>query len=464
MQFIKKFINNCNKITAGIIVCICTIVTVYFLFSIYFMNHMYFGSKINGIDVSGKTVDEIKSQMESDLNKYSLNIKEMDGKHEQIKAENINLKYEYDEQFKNIKDQQNPFKWPLSFFNKSLNMTAKISYDKSLLTKQIDNLSCLNEKNVIEPKEPSFKYSDNNTFTIVNEVKGNKIDKDVLVKRIKDAVSKQEAEVDLQASNCYIVPKYTSKSENVIKARDTLNKYLSSKITYNFGNNQETLNGSTINEWLSVDDKFNPAVNQDKVKEYVNSLSDSYNTVGKARSFHTSSGNTINVSGGDYGWKINADKEVQDLIAAIKEGQTVTKKPAYSNSALVYGTSDIGNTYVEIDMTKQHLWFYKNGSLVVEGDVVTGNVSLNHTTPPGVYKLKYKERNATLKGEDYSTPVSFWMPFNGGIGIHDATWRSVFGGQIYKTDGSHGCVNSPYNLAQTIFNNIDVGTPVVCYY
>ena len=56
------------------------------------------------------------------------------------------------------------------------------------------------------------------------------------------------------------------------------------------------------------------------------------------------------------------------------------------------------------------------------------------------------------------------MPFNGGIGIHDATWRSSFGGNIYVAGGSHGCVNAPYSLANTIFNNIDSGTPVVCYY
>lgn len=56
------------------------------------------------------------------------------------------------------------------------------------------------------------------------------------------------------------------------------------------------------------------------------------------------------------------------------------------------------------------------------------------------------------------------MPFNGGIGIHDAIWRSQFGGNIYKTNGSHGCVNAPPYLAQKIFENIEPGTPIVCYY
>ena len=114
-------------------------------------------------------------------------------------------------------------------------------------------------------------------------------------------------------------------------------------------------------------------------------------------------------------------------------------------------------------MKKQHLWFYKNGSLISQGDVVTGNVSANHTTPGGVYKLKYKEKNAVLRGPGYDAPVSFWMPFNGGIGIHDASWRSEFGGKIYKTGGSHGCINSPYYLAKAIFDNIEAGIPVVCF-
>ncbi|WP_010234200.1 L,D-transpeptidase family protein [Clostridium arbusti] len=459
-----KIINRCNKITAGIIVCLCTLFTVYFMFSIYFMNHLYFGSKINGTDVSGKTVEEIKAQMTSELNTYSLNIKERGGKKEQINAGDINLKYKSDEQFKSIKDEQNPLKWPSMFFSKKhSNMIAEISYDKGLLTKQVDNLSGLADSNIIEPKEPSFKYVDN-AFMIVDEIKGNRIDKNILLKRVVDAISKQESTIDLESSNCYITPKYTSKSQKVIKAKDMLNKYVSSKVTYDFGDSKEILNGSIINKWLKVDDNFNVILDGGKVKEYVESLANTYNTAGKARSFHTSSGNTINISGGDYGWQINVDKEVKDLSEAIKEGQTVTKKPAYSKTALSQGSSDIGNTYVEIDMTKQHLWFYKNGSLVVEGDVVTGNVSLNDATPVGIYRLKYKEKNATLKGEGYSSPVSYWMPFNGGIGIHDANWRSVFGGDIYKTNGSHGCINSPYNLAQTIFDNINAGTPVVCYY
>ena len=223
------------------------------------------------------------------------------------------------------------------------------------------------------------------------------------------------------------------------------------------------LDGYTINKWLTVDEKFEVNFDEKEVKKYVDVLSTNFNTIGKKRDFVSSSGKTINVVGGDYGWSINKAKETKALIIAIKEGKTIQKEPEYIQMALSHGNNDIGSTYVEIDLTKQHLWFYKNGSLISQGDVVTGNVSANSATPGGIYKLKYKQRNTVLRGPGYVAPVTFWMPFNGGIGIHDAGWRSVFGGEIYKEDGSHGCINSPYYLAKAIFDNIESGIPVVCY-
>ena len=116
-----------------------------------------------------------------------------------------------------------------------------------------------------------------------------------------------------------------------------------------------------------------------------------------------------------------------------------------------------------MNLTAQHLFFYKDGQKILESDFVSGNVSKGHTTPPGIFALTYKQRDAVLKGEGYASPVKFWMPFNGGIGFHDASWRSSFGGSIYKTGGSHGCVNMPYAAAKELFENVYAGMPVICY-
>lgn len=460
----EKQKNKYNKVILGIAISFCTLVVIYFGITIYFRNHFYFGATINCINVSGKTVEEVNEQIPSEVKEYTLELEERGNNKEQIKGSDINLQYNSNDRVQELKDKQNSFKWVKSLFTKEDSKIADaVTYDEDLLKESMDKLSCFDSNNIIEPQNPSFQYTDNG-YEIADEVYGNKINKDILYDNVVNAIINGEKTIDLESINCYINPQYTADSQVVIDAKNILNKYTSSKITYAFGNQTEVLDGSTINSWLSVDENFKIKFDEDKIRNYLNTLSSSYNTVGKTREFVTSSGTTKKISGGDYGWIINIDEEIHDLIEDVKEGNALTKEPIYIQDALTRDNNDIGNTYVEVDMTRQHLWFYKNGSLVVDGDVVTGNVSNNTSTPTGVYRLKYKQRDATLKGEGYSTQVSFWMPFNGGIGIHDANWRYMFGGNIYVTNGSHGCVNAPYYLANTIFNNIDEGSPVICYY
>ena len=453
-----------KKIVLGIIISICTLLIIYFGMAIYFMNHFYFGSEINSISVSGKTVEDVNEQMASKIQKYQLNIKERGGIKEQIRGEEIGLKYDMNGKFKELKDKQNPYKWISAVFNtKDSKMIAGVKYDKNLLKEQVDKLSCFDSSKIIEPKNASYKYTDNG-YVIVDEVIGNKGNKDILYNYVIDAVSKGETTIDLESINYYVKPQYTSKSPKVVATRDMLNKYASSKITYTFGEDKEILDGSTINKWFTVDENSEITFNEKEVESYMDVLASEYNTVAKTRNFVSSSGKVMNIGGGTYGWAINKVKETQDLISIIIEGKSIEKEPAYYQTAVSHGKDDIGNTYVEIDLSGQHLWFYKNGKLITQGDVVTGNDGSDKTrTPMGIYQINYKERNATLKGEGYASPVNYWMPFNGGIGIHDASWRDKFGGVLYKTGGSHGCVNSPYNVAKTIFNNIEAGTPVVCY-
>jgi hypothetical protein len=458
----NKTVNK--KLIIGLIVLLSSTLIIYLGFSTFFMNRFYFGSTINCISVSGKTVQEINDNLSAEIDTYVLEIKERGDQKEQLAAKDIGIKYTSTGQVQDIKDKQNPFKWILTIFNsKDYKLDRSITYDEELLKKYIDNLSCFNKNNIVEPQSATIKYKDS-SYVVVDEVNGNKVIKDALYSNVVKAILAGEKSIDLDALNCYETPKYTSKSQEIIDTKNTLNKYVSSKITYTFGDFKEVLDASTINTWLSFNENFETKIDEEKVKAYVTTLSRTYNTVEKTREILTSFGTTVKVNAGDYGWLINSAKERVELMDAIKQGQVITKEPVYLQKAMTREGNDIGKTYVEIDLTKQHLWFYKNGALVVEGDVVTGNVSNNNSTPPGVYTLKYKQKDATLKGADYNTPVSYWMPFNGNIGIHDATWRDIFGGNIYLTGGSHGCVNAPFEVAQTIFASIEAGTPVICYF
>lgn len=439
-------------------------VTIYLGMSLYFTKHFYFNCKINGIDISGDTVSEIENKITKELEDYTLVLKGREEKEEEVVGRDIGLKYISTGEIQEIKDNQQQFLWPISIFKReNYEISSSVEYDEKMLNDQLSKMVFYSDENVIEPKDSYIEYKDG-TYNIINEIYGNKVNRDKLTEKVKKAVVDGEILIDLDKDGYYYNPKYTSESNEVIDAKDSLNKYVSAKVNYKFWNNTESVDGDMIHKWIYVDDEFQVSVDQAKVRQYINSLAAKYNTVGKTRSFKTSSSGTINVSGGDYGWVLDTNTETNGLIESIKGGQEIDKEPTYSQKGKVAGINDIGNTYVEIDMTKQHIWFYKNGSLVVDGDVVTGNMQNNWGTPGGIYRLKYKEKDATLVGQDYASPVSFWMPFNGGIGIHDATWRSVFGKEEYKTKGSHGCINAPYSVANAIFDNIEPGTPVVCFY
>ncbi len=445
----------------GLIITFITILFMYGAITLYFMDRFYFGSEVNNISVAGKTIEEAQDTIDGELEKYTLKIIERNNKSDIINGQDILLISNSNNSIDKIKEEQKSYKWISSLFkNHSSEVFDLISYDESKLDEVIEGLNCFKEENIINYENPSYEYV-NGEYKIIDEVKGAVVNKEKLKKEIKEAINKGKNEVNIE--KCYDGPKYNKNSKQVIKNRDELNRYVSSNITIKKGDKEMNINSDIIKDWLSVDENLNVIIDKEKIAEYVSSISDCFNTVGKAREFKNSYGNIIQVSGGTYGWLIDKNEETDQIISYIKEGKKQEVEPAFYQKALSYEGNDIGNTYVEISLANQHLWFYKDGTLIVEGDVVTGNVANNCATPAGVYFLAYKERNAVLRGEGYESNVSFWMPFNNGIGIHDATWRGAFGGQIYMNGGSHGCVNAPYNLANTIFNNIEAGMPIICY-
>jgi lipoprotein-anchoring transpeptidase ErfK/SrfK len=464
MESIKeKPKNKRRKLIIGIISFCCILILLYSGVAVYFIKHFYVGSEINGIDVSGKSIESVEEELEAELQKYRLTIKERGGKIEEITAQEVGLKYEEEEAFKDFKDGQSPLTWISSIFNEDgYNISVAATYDEEKLKERVNNLNCLDESNIIEPKNPRIKF-DGSRYVVIPEEPGNKVDKDTLYRYVKEAISREKTTIDLETIDCYIKPQYTSESKVIVEAVEKLNKIVTSKITYNIGESKEVLDGSNINKWLSIDEEYVVTFAEENIKTYVDNLADKYNTLGRPVEFLTSAGKIINLSRGDYGWVINKAKETEALTAAVKEGQTVVREPIYSQTGTSRNNSSIGNTYVEVDMANQHVWFYKEGKLITDGPTVTGNVSAGHTTPEGIFSLKYKARDTVLRGPGYASSVSFWMPFNGGIGLHDANWRDNFGGEIYKTNGSHGCINLQYDVAKEIYNNIQSGIPVICH-
>lgn len=143
-------------------------------------------------------------------------------------------------------------------------------------------------------------------------------------------------------------------------------------------------------------------------------------------------------------------------------GSYATKEVKITNKA--FGTS-VGNTYIEISIKQQHIWYYRNGELYCHAPVVTGNDDGYHNTPRGVYTIWQRQSPTVLVGANYASPVDYWLAFNGGIGIHDSSWRSSgeYGGTTYQGNGSHGCVNTPYSTVAKIYEKARLGDYVVVY-
>lgn len=457
-----KKLDNIYTKKSGVIIAI--IVIMYFIGIIFFSNHYLINTHINGIDVSLKSIDKAEIKITEQINNYVLQLNGRNGIQNSITKDDIKLKYVCDvENLKVIQKKQNNFLWIVNvFMPKDIRIENLIEYDEDDLLNTINNLTIIKGKNIIEPMNPSFQY-DGTEYTVSEEVYGNKIDIEVLTEKIKKAITNLNKKLDLDKENCYENPKYTVKSEKVQEAKNILNKCVSSKIVYDFDEQTETVDGQLINEWMILNNDLEIEFNEESIKNYIKNLCEKYNTVGKERQFKTSTGKNIKIMEGSYGWRINADEEVKDLIENIKKGQNIIKEPVYTQKAVSRSKNDIGDTYVEVNLTKQHLWFYKKGKLITQGDVVTGNINKGCATKIGIYPLNYKQKNATLKGFGYASDVKYWMPFNGNIGIHDASWRSSFGGDIYKSNGTHGCVNVPLYLAKTIYEEIESGIPIICY-
>lgn len=441
-----------------------SVLLIYLLISFYYNNHFFKNTMINGVKTSNMTVDQVEEAINAQIKTYTLTLNERNDKSEQISGGDINLHVDFNGSIKKLLEQQNGFLWPISL-NKAneLEVSTMFEYDESLLKQVFRELESLKEENNIKPKDAYISKYTKNGYEIIPEDPGSKVKEDVLYEEINKAISSLETSLSLEEMNCYEEPKIKSDYAPLVKAVDEMNKIASAKITYEFGEDIEIVDGNRISEWISVDGDYKVNLDTESIKEFVDYIGRTYNTFGKERTLATSYGEVIQISGGDYGWWLNRGKEVTELTELILDGKQVVKEPAYYQTANQYGEDDIGDTYVEVNITAQHLFFYKEGKLILETDFVSGNLSKNYINPTGTFPVQYKENDATLKGEDYATPVKYWMPFNGNIGFHDAPWRDSFGGDIYLKNGSHGCINMPPAAAKIMFENIQRGVAVFVY-
>lgn len=427
------------------------------------------GTVINGVEVSAMTVEEAKNHIESYFKGgYSLKIEDENGNKELLRDTDIGYELTVTGDLDAILQwENNSGREAGPGAGNSYRVEVQSSYDEELLKTALGNLWRVKEST---PTTDAYisPYEEGKPFTIIPEVQGNELDMDKLLAVVKAALDEQKSSIRIQDYDCYKTIQVTSDDEHLNQLCATMNDYKDVQITYNFGDRQEVLSGTDIVPWILGSDGTEILVDEAKVAEYVAALAAEYDTYGKPIAYRTTSGRDVTVSG-TYGWQINQAEETAALVQIIKSCQSQTREPIYSQTAISRTGYDFGNTYVEIDLATQHMYLYENGVCIIDSPFVSGNVSKGWATPDGLYFLTYKERDRVLRGEkladgsySYESPVSYWMPFNGGIGMHDASWRGSFGGSIYKTNGSHGCINLPTNVAPTVYAHVYKGMPIIC--
>lgn len=450
------------------------LVLLYLGISVFFMNHFYINTRINGKNFSGRSAAAVESYLKEQVKDYKLTIREQNSESDVIKGSDISLQYKKSDAIEKALKKQNGFAWPAALFSqKSENISVEVSFDENVLNEKIQNLKAVKaEQTPAENAKPELQGA---SYVIKEEVYGTAVDVDVLNKKIHQYISEFKPELDMKKEKCYARPKYTKDSKEVQAACDTMNQYLKASITYTMSE-AVIVDKTLISSWIGVDDNMNVVFNNEAMKAWFTEFGDKYDTVGTTRNLTTPTGRATTVTGGTYGWSIDEETELVNLQNSIKNGEVVTREPAYYNggAAKSHGEQDWGTTFIEVDLTTQHMWYIKDGSIALETDVVTGVPIPDKITPEGVYDILDMKRDEVLIGETdpntgkpiYETLVAYWMRVTWtGIGFHDANWQPAFGGTLFRDGaGSHGCINMPVSQAAALYGMISVGTPVVIHY
>ncbi len=467
------------KILVGSLFSICILLGLGYLgLAVYYENGFSFQTYINGIYCTGKSVEMVNKELNEAYVYDGLTVNAVEGSF-YIDADDISYAYDYREPLNHYLAQQNPYLWieNLTKGHKEYTLLPAVCFNHTELEKQVRKQM----EDFSPKKEPSvFVTSDADGFTLTDTKQGI-LDEEKALALIKEALEKGEASIHLLESGCYYDEPYTENEKELMAFYELLNDYQTRAVSYVFDKEKESFSKGDMAQTLVCFNAFNKGVrvlpdeyqttfldengrlliNDEDASLLVESKLAPYSTY-RNHEFVTHDGRNLTIKGGIYGNQIAMKTEKKEFLSFLhSDERTYTREPVYSKEVAIKGKNDIGDTYIEVDIGQQKMFYYRDGELYLETDVVTGK---NKATPEGVNYVYAKQRNRVLRGPGYASPVKYWMPVNGGIGIHDASWRDEYGGDIYIRNGSHGCINTPLEIVEQMYEVMEIGTPCVMYY
>lgn len=436
-------------------------------------------TSVNGVDVSLETPASVARQQTVATSSYALAVSG-EGLDLKVSASDVDLSCDVDAFARDALAQTNAWAWPVAAIRGSkVDVRPQASFDASKLDGLVGKAVDAVNAHATQPVNASVGYDPTSSgFVVSPEKAGTALDAASVTKAVGSALKEGATSLALDES-ALTQPSILSGDGRLAEAVKTANSYLAATQTLTVdGNAVATVDAGRIAEWVHVQDDLSVTLDDEAIKAWTTGeLSRQLDTVGTTRTYTRPDGVTIKVSGGRYGWNLNGTELAETLAQNVRAGSATSVELPWSSTAAQYGkrgAADWGDRYIDVDLTNQHARMYDGGSLVWESDFVSGNTSQDHGTPEGVYSVNsHMGTNQTLKGidedhdgePDYVSHVSYWVPFIDNLyAFHDASWRSRFGGSIYQTDGSHGCINLPSAKAEELYDLAKVGDVVVVHY
>lgn len=470
---------------------------------VHYSGRWYPGSRIDQVDVSGMTYEESIDKIEDQVNSYELTIKGRNNGTMKISGKDIGLTLVGEDEIRKVYEKQHESSVLSSLFGREDDDADQlISYSKDKIADAVAKADMVTGKNgykITEPKNATIVYSPEKKYgALKKEAEGNKLDQDKLVQAIAGSVEELDTEMDLTDSKAfpgvYQEPSLRENDDKLKEMQKTYNQYLLHWIQWKLGDGvTETLTPDTLKDCITVDTKNKTVkISQSKVEDWIEAFCLKYKTQGIARNFKTHDGRTIQVSGGDYGWRLDYDKIVNQVMAELKKAPDekaaeaymenptnasakalkTSLKPVYSHEGYRMDFDNLQNdwdtkNYSEVDLSAQQVFIYKDGKQVFSCKCITGKDEPDRITRTGVYDVKEKKLTKTLVGEDYEVPTKYWTRIMWtGTGYHYSSrndwnrWSTTY----YKTAGSHGCVNLTLSDAESVYNLTKIGDPVFIHY
>lgn len=429
---------------------------------------------VNGVDVGGLTVREAEDKLSELTEGYTLRVRFADGDCT-LRGEDIALSLNDRKHLRALARELNQPTASLSQSGRELWDEELLSWDDEALRQTVRSWPNLYSLVDVKSKDAKLVYSEEmGRFRVKQEVPGGSVDADKLEEKVSGCVRALSGKLDALEEGLYGELR-TADSPEVESALEEANEKLKLELTYHYEvedadiDGSETIGFDELSRWLYVEsDGLTVGVDSHALQNYVSTMRDYYSASSDEdytdySMFVTSTGQKVEVPHPARGETVDTDALYNDIMYCVDNRISGEREAPYDENLI--GTTDLGGSYVEVDLDGQHLWLYRDHKLVTDRDICSGDVETGCATPVGLYTIKDKETDRWLNGEDYHDWVSYWMPFNGGVGLHDATWRSdeEFGGEVYLENGSHGCINMPLDLAETVYENVNIGTYVILY-